>query len=63
MLFLLFIPSVVGAGVTVGTMVPIGVAIIILLLVLLIIAIILYCMERKGEGNNILGPLLLSKQS
>ena len=68
MLFLLFIPSVVGAGVTVGTMVPIGVAIIIFLM-LLIVAIILFCIGHN-KGNNffwsiflIIRPLLLSKQA
>ena len=68
MLFLLFIPSVVGAHITVGTMVPIGVAVIILLM-LLIADIILFCIGHN-RGNSFfwsiflfIMPLLLSKQA
>ena len=47
-----FIPSVVGARLTVGMMVPIAVALIIILM-LFFAAIILFRMGYKGKGNNV----------
>ena len=52
MLFLLFIPSEFGAGLTVGMMALIAVLVVIVLL-LFIVATILFCMGYKKQGNNI----------